>query len=405
MLISSDEIHRRALANTLFGVEGSLGKLFEDEIAMILKKMLEKIKLSNPSAVITTSALYGHAETEALKSALNTVGINTEEIISDTIAVVIGQYFDSQIRMRSSDVTNVLVFDLGIGKFEVTVAAVKLGAYGILASKNSKDLGGIDFTNKIMEYCISLFYAKHEKLIRGDKLAMDKLRGEAEQAKIELSSRNQVRIRINSLYEGIDFDQVLTRDQFNQMNIYLFHQTIELATLALKESELDTKELNHVLLVGPSTAIPKLRQLIEKVLFLNKSIIVSHTELSEVAVRGASYKAVEKDMDPFVLKDKSYFKKHSFNTSFNNFGYLLLVLVLTYIFGFLFYWFFIFCFLSFIFPRFEQSFEQINDSGQRITEFINSSPQETPVNERIRRLKTIKINQNIIRGNLKKNIC
>lgn len=201
MLISSDEIHRRALANTLFGVEGLLGKLFEDEIAMILKKMLDLAELRNPSAVITTSALYGHAETEALKTVLNTVGINTEQIISGSIAVLIGQYFDSQSKMRSSDVTNVLVFDLGAGKFEVTVASVKLGAYGILSSKDNNDLGGIDFTNKIMEHCISIFYSKHDKLIRGDKLAMYKLRREAEQAKIELSTRNQVRIRINSLYE------------------------------------------------------------------------------------------------------------------------------------------------------------------------------------------------------------
>ncbi len=141
-------------------------------------------------------------------------------------------------------------------------------------------------------------------------------------------------MRINSLYEGIDFDQVLTRDQFNQMNIYLFHQTIELAKLALKESELVTKEISQVLLVGPSTAIPKLRQLIENVLFLNKSIIVSHAELSEVPVRGASYKAVEKVMGTFVLKDKSYFKKYSFN-AFNNF-FLLFFFVL----GFGFFLFF-----------------------------------------------------------------
>lgn len=171
------------------------------------------------------------------------------------------------------------------------------------------------------------------------------------------------------------------------MNIYLFHQTIELAKLALKESELDTNEISQVLLVGPSTAIPKLRQLIENVLFLNKSIIVSHVELSEVAVRGASFKAVEKTMDTFVLKDKSYFKKNSFNT-FNNLVFLFFI-----VFGFGFLVFFL---------RFEQSIRSNRNSTRssqdiitRDIEAINSSH----VNERIRRLNTIKINQNMIRGN------
>ncbi len=278
----------------------------EDIIVMLLKSMLSNFLEIDEiaDAVVTSSLSLSDTEWKTLKSSLNIVNLNMKEIISHTSAVVIGQYFEYQKKMHSSSIKNVLVFDMGGGNFEVAVASIKRGGYGILAFKDSKHLCGDAFTNKIMEHFIANFYLKHAKLITEDILALNKLRIEVEKAKISLSTKKIAKIRINSFYEGIDFDETLTRDQFNALNINLFHRVVELTQLAIIESKLDSTEIDEVLFVGSSTDIPQLKQLIIKQLNFNNNIL-SHQNLTEAAVLGAAYKAGDQTDNEFGLTVRS----------------------------------------------------------------------------------------------------
>ena len=158
---------------------------------------------------------------------------------------------------------NVLVFDLGGGTFDVSILTIDNGVFEVVATNGDTHLGGEDFDQRVMEHFIKLYKKKKGKDIRKDNRAVQKLRREVEKAKRTLSSQHQTRLEIESLFEGEDFSETLTRAKFEELNIDLFKSTMEPVKKVIEDSGLKLSEIDEIVLVGGSTRIPKVQTLVK----------------------------------------------------------------------------------------------------------------------------------------------
>merc|ERR1711871_721642 len=158
---------------------------------------------------------------------------------------------------------NILVFDLGGGTFDVTLLTIDNGVFEVLATNGDTHLGGEDFDQRIMKYFIKLFKKKNKVDMTKDKRAMQKLRREAERVKRALSSQVQARAEIEALYDGIDFSETLTRARFEELNNDLFKKTLGPVGKVMSDAGLKKSEVDEIVLVGGSTRIPKVQQLLK----------------------------------------------------------------------------------------------------------------------------------------------
>merc|ERR1712179_96241 len=159
---------------------------------------------------------------------------------------------------------NVLVFDLGGGTFDVSLLTIDSGVFEVVATNGDTHLGGEDFDQRVMEHFIKLYKKKKGKDIRKDNRAVQKLRREVEKAKRSLSASHQVRIEIESFFDGDDFSETLTRAKFEELNAELFKSTLKPVQKVLDDSDLQKKEIDEIVLVGGSTRIPKVQQLVKE---------------------------------------------------------------------------------------------------------------------------------------------
>merc|ERR1711871_559476 len=158
---------------------------------------------------------------------------------------------------------NILVFDLGGGTFDVTMLTIDNGVFEVLATNGDTHLGGEDFDQRVMQYFIKMFKKKNGADIGKDKRAMQKLRKEVERVKRTLSSQHQARVEIESLLEGEDFSETLTRARFEELNMDLFKKTLGPVGKVMEDADLSKNEVDEIVLVGGSTRIPKVQQLIK----------------------------------------------------------------------------------------------------------------------------------------------
>ncbi|KAI3448302.1 hypothetical protein Pfo_004967 [Paulownia fortunei] len=233
----------------------------EEISAMILQKMKEtaesylgkKIK----SAVITVPAYFNDAQRQATKDSGTIAGLHVARIINEPTAAAIAYGLD-----KEGD-KNILVFDLGGGTFDVSVLSIDNGVFEVLATSGDTHLGGEDFDHRVMDYFVKLIKKKYGKDISQDKKALGKLRKECERAKRALSSQHQVRVEIESLFDGVDFSEPLTRARFEELNMDLFKKTMGPVKRALEDANLKKSEIQEIVLVGGSTRIPKVQQLLK----------------------------------------------------------------------------------------------------------------------------------------------
>lgn len=234
----------------------------EEISAMILLKMKEtaesylgkKIK----DAVVTVPAYFNDAQRQATKDAGVIAGLNVARIINEPTAAAIAYGLD-----KKGGEKNILVYDLGGGTFDVSILTIDNGVFEVLSTSGDTHLGGEDFDQRIMDYFIKLVKKKHNKDISKDKRALGKLRRECERAKRALSSQHQVRVEIESLFDGVDFSEPLTRARFEELNMDLFKKTMGPVKKALEDANLQKTEINELVLVGGSTRIPKVQQLLK----------------------------------------------------------------------------------------------------------------------------------------------
>jgi len=234
----------------------------EEVSAMVLGKMRsiaeaylgETVK----NAVVTVPAYFNDAQRQATKDAGTISGMNVMRIINEPTAAAIAYGLD-----KKGGEENILVFDLGGGTFDVTLLTIDNGVFEVLATNGDTHLGGEDFDQRVMQYFIKMMKKKNKWDISGDKRALQKLRRETERVKRALSSTHQARLEIESLYEGEDFSESLTRARFEELCLDLFKKTLGPVEQVLSDAGLKKDEVDEVVLVGGSTRIPKVQQLLK----------------------------------------------------------------------------------------------------------------------------------------------
>ncbi|CEF63370.1 Heat shock cognate 71 kDa protein [Strongyloides ratti] len=235
----------------------------EEVSAMVLTKMKEIAETylgkEVKNAVITVPAYFNDAQRQATKDAGTIAGLNVVRVINEPTAAAIAYGLDKKEGER-----NILVFDLGGGTFDVSLLTIDNGVFEVLATNGDTHLGGEDFDQRVMEYFIKLYKKKTGKDIRTDNRAVQKLRREVEKAKRALSVQHQVRVEVESLYDGEDFSETLTRSKFEELNMDLFRATMKPVQKVLEDADLKKGDIHEIVLVGGSTRIPKVQQLIKE---------------------------------------------------------------------------------------------------------------------------------------------
>merc|ERR1719270_2995409 len=184
---------------------------------------------------------------------------------------------------------NILVYDLGGGTFDVSVLTIDMGVFEVLATNGDTHLGGEDFDNNVVNYFVKQFKRKHKIDVKNNERALAKLRKEVEKAKRALSSTKQVKLEIDSFAEGIDFSETLTRARFEELNMHLFKQTLKPVKRVLKDSGLSKDDIDEIVLVGGSTRIPKVREIVES--FFNGKKANTGINPEEAIAQGAAIQA------------------------------------------------------------------------------------------------------------------
>jgi len=244
-------------------IKGQKKEFSPEEIsAMILTKMKtiaenflgQEVK----HAVITVPAYFNDSQRQSTKDAGQISGLNVLRIINEPTAAAIAYGLDKKDKER-----NILVFDLGGGTFDVSLLTIDGGVFEVLQTNGDTHLGGEDFDNRVLEYVTKLIKKKHNVDVNTNKSAIQKLKTEIEKAKRTLSSSVQSSIEIEELLEGLDFKESLTRAKFEELNIDLFKKTMNPVEKVMSDSGMKKTEIHDIVLVGGSTRIPKIQQLIK----------------------------------------------------------------------------------------------------------------------------------------------
>ncbi|KFK43208.1 hypothetical protein AALP_AA1G094300 [Arabis alpina] len=257
----------------------------EEISAMILTKMKEtaeaylghKIK----DAVITVPAYFNDAQRQATKDAGAIAGLNVVRIINEPTGAAIAYGLD-----KKGGESNILVYDLGGGTFDVSILTIDNGVFEVLSTSGDTHLGGEDFDHRVMDYFIKLIKKKYNKDISKDHKALSKLRRECERAKRALSNQHQVRVEIESLFDGVDFSEPLTKARFEELNMDLFKKTMEPVKKALKDAGLKKSDIDEIVLVGGSTRIPKVQEMLKD--FFDGKELNKGTNPDEAVAYGAA---------------------------------------------------------------------------------------------------------------------
>lgn len=263
----------------------------EEISSMVLTKMKETAEAylgqTVKDAVITVPAYFNDSQRQATKDAGMIAGLNVKRIINEPTAAALAYGLDKNL----SGEKNVLIFDLGGGTFDVSILTIDDGSlFEVRSTAGDTHLGGEDIDNRMVNHFVEEFKRKYKKDLKGNSRALRRLRTACERAKRSLSSSTQASIEIDSLAEGIDFYSKITRAKFEELCNDLFRSCLEPVEKALRDAKLQKNQIHEVVLVGGSTRIPKVQQLLEEFFDgkkLNKSINPDEAVAYGAAVQAA----------------------------------------------------------------------------------------------------------------------
>jgi heat shock protein 1/8 len=210
------------------------------------------------NAVITVPAYFNDAQRQATKDAGVICGLNVLRMINEPTAAAIAYGLDKKHESEK----NIIIYDVGGGTLDVTLLSLDEGIFEVKATSGDTHLGGEDFDTNLMIYFMDDFKRKYRKDLTQSKKAMAKLKKECERLKRALSSASQAHMEIDSLMDGIDYNTTLTRAKFEQLNLSLFHKCLDCVENVLQDSKISKSEIDDIVLVGGTTRIPKMQQLL-----------------------------------------------------------------------------------------------------------------------------------------------
>ena len=304
------------VANTVSSVKRLMGtdkkvemggrKYSPEEISA---KILMKLKSDAESylgekvtkAVITVPAYFNDAQRQATKNAGKIAGLDVERIINEPTAAALAYGIDKQEKTHT-----VLVYDLGGGTFDVSILDLGDGVFEVKSTAGNNHLGGDDFDQRIMDYLVAEFKKENGIDLSTDKMAMQRIKDAAEKAKKDLSGMMSAEISIPFIAQSsegpLHLNVTLNRAKFEELNKGLFDSTLDAVRKALKDAKLSANDIDKVLLVGGSTRIPYIQELVKKELGKEPSKEVNP---DEVVAMGAAIQGgvLTGEVDDLVLLD------------------------------------------------------------------------------------------------------
>lgn len=238
-------------------------------------------------AVVTVPAYFNDSQRQATKDAGEIAGLQVLRIVNEPTAAAIAYGLDS--KSKPGKETNILIFDMGGGTFDVSILTIQDSVFEVRATAGDPHLGGEDFDNRMLSHCISDFRRKFKVDPSRNQRAIRRLRTQCERAKRQLSSQTQVTIEIDSLHDGHDFSLKLSRAKFEELNMDYFKKAMDPVSQCLQDSGLAKSAIQEVVMVGGSTRIPKVQQLIQA--FFNGKELCKTINPDEAVAYGAAVQA------------------------------------------------------------------------------------------------------------------
>ena len=275
----------------------------------ISAKILAKIKkdaeayLGEPvtKAVITVPAYFNDAERQATKNAGKVAGLEVERIVNEPTAAALAYGLDKQDKLQT-----ILVYDLGGGTFDVSILELGDGVYEVKSTSGNNRLGGDDFDKRVMDYIVEEIKKETSADVTGDQMAMQRIKDEAEKAKKDLSNATMATISLPFIAQvngsPVNYEGELSRAKFESLNKDLFDSTLESVRKALKDAKLSASDIDQVVLVGGSTRIPYIQDLVKKELGKepNKSVNPDEVVAMGAAIQGG---VLTGEVEDLVLLD------------------------------------------------------------------------------------------------------
>ena len=270
-----------------------LGKLKKDAESYLGEKVTK--------AVITVPAYFNDAERQATKNAGKIAGLEVERIINEPTAAALAYGLDKQDKLQT-----ILVYDLGGGTFDVSILELGDGVFEVKATSGNNRLGGDDFDARVTDYLVSEFKKEHGIDLSKDTMAMQRIKDAAEKAKKDLSSMTTTQISLPFIAQNdegpVHMDMTLTKAKFEDLCRDLFDSTLEPVRKALKDANMTAKNIDKVILVGGSSRIPYIQELVKKELGQepNKSVNPDEVVAMGAAIQGG---VLTGEVDDIVLLD------------------------------------------------------------------------------------------------------